>query len=72
MQAGCYSGALAAGPDPLRFFGSGHLPARLRIIAQTAETVAALMVLQLPDCDERRAGLRHLLEAKECFVRAAL
>ncbi len=36
------------------------------------EALAALMVLELPDGPELTAGLRKLLEAKDCFVRAAL
>lgn len=30
------------------------------------------MDAQLPDCAEKSAGMRKLLEAKDCFVRAAL
>jgi len=34
--------------------------------------LAELMILELPDGPELTAGLRKLLEAKDCFVRAAL
>jgi hypothetical protein len=30
------------------------------------------MIANLPDSPELVAGLRHLLEAKDCFVRAAI
>ena len=36
--------------------------------ADLAEQVDTL----LPESDEKTAGLRHLLEAKDCFVRARL
>lgn len=36
-------------------------------IAHTART----MVRDLPDCPELTVGLRKLLEARDCFVRAA-
>lgn len=55
-----------------RFFTSSHLPDDLRRIAQPAETLASLMICELPDGPELTAGLRKLLEAKDCFVRAAL
>lgn len=48
------------------------LPPHLGSIAQAAERLAAEMVDALPDGPELTAGLRKLLEAKDCFVRAAL
>lgn len=57
----------------LRFFQSEHLPDALRVIAEPFGKLAHAMV------GERRlggaeatVGLRKLLEAKDCFVRAAL
>lgn len=44
-------------------------------LRETSEQCAALaeeMILSLPDGPELTAGLRKLLEAKDCFVRAAL
>jgi hypothetical protein len=34
--------------------------------------LAEAMIVELPDGPELTAGLRKLLEAKDCFVRAAL
>lgn len=49
-----------------------NLPPHLGSIAQASERLAAEMVDALPDGPELSAGLRKLLEAKDCFVRAAL
>jgi hypothetical protein len=56
----------------LRFFEYEHLPERLRLTSQICHDLAHEMVRQLPDGPELTAGLRKLLEAKDCFVRAAL
>lgn len=58
--------------DMLRFFGYEHLPTRLQVISKPIGDVARQMVADLPECAETTAGLRKLLEAKDCFVRAAL
>lgn len=56
-----------------RFFVYDHLPAGpLRSASARCEELAATMVNMLPDGPELTAGLRKLLEAKDCFVRAAL
>ena len=47
-------------------------PEQLDMIRLTCQTVAALMITSLPDGPELTTGLRKLLEAKDCFVRAAL
>jgi len=61
------------GADKLAaYFASGHLPARLRPISEPCGTLAAAMLEALPPGAERTAGMRKLLEAKDCFVRAAL
>jgi hypothetical protein len=56
----------------MRFFGSEHLPAELSEISIQIEVVARWMDQMLIDSAEKSAGLRKLLEAKDCFVRAAL
>jgi hypothetical protein len=56
----------------LRFFSSGHLPGPLRDYAQPVEALAHWVENNVPDGPEKTAGLRKLLEAKDCFVRAAL
>lgn len=55
-----------------RFFGYDHLPAHLQATSKACHDVAEAMIRDLPDCDMLHAGLRRLLEAKDCFVRAAL
>lgn len=58
--------------DILRFFASSHLPPELREISIAVQVLAKDMEHALPDGPEKSAGLRKLLEAKDCFVRAAL
>lgn len=56
-----------------RFFAFDHLPyGPLRQTSAHCATLAGIMVDILPDGPELTAGLRHLLEAKDCFARAAL
>lgn len=60
-------------PNPImRYFEYSHLPAELGAVSSTVAVVATYMETHLPDCAEKSAGLRKLLEAKDCFVRAAL
>jgi len=57
----------------LRWFAYGHLPAGPpRDTSAACAGLAERMVAKLPDSPELSAGLRHLLEAKDCFVRAAI
>jgi len=57
----------------MRFFAFSHLASpALRDVSQSIAEVANRMDATLPDGPEKQAGLRKLLEAKECFVRAAL
>lgn len=59
----------------LRYFRFEHLPAGLQQISQPFSELAQTMVAELPaDADpaEVTAGLRKLLESKDCMVRAAL
>lgn len=54
-------------------FDFDHLPdGPLRETSMRLATLADIMVRDLPDGPELAAGLRKLLEAKDCFVRAAL
>ncbi|WP_433329935.1 hypothetical protein [Spirillospora sp. CA-294931] len=55
-----------------RFFDYEHLPPPLWQISALCHDVADGMIAALPDGPELTAGLRKLLEAKDCFVRAAL
>lgn len=63
----------------LKFFAYGHLPPRLQDVSKPFSDLAHLMVDNTGalapgyglDGAEATAGLRKLLEAKDCFVRAA-
>lgn len=54
----------------IQFFEYGHLPAQLQAISKPIYDLAHLMEDTLPDGAEKSAGMRKLLEAKDCFVRA--
>jgi hypothetical protein len=56
----------------LRYFEFAHLPAHLQDVSRPCGELADEMVAELPDGPELTTGLRKLLEAKDCFVRAAL
>ena len=56
----------------MRFFASSHLSEPQRQISAECSELADWMVEQLPDGPELTTGLRKLLEAKDCFVRASL
>lgn len=56
----------------MRHFAYDHLPTDLRATSMLCNDMAKVMNAQLPDCAEKSAGLRKLLEAKDCFVRAVI
>ena len=56
----------------MKYFKCEHLPEHLKGISGDVYALACSMDAQLPDGPEKSAGLRKLLEAKDCFVRAAL
>lgn len=56
----------------MKFFDYEHLPERLQAVSKPIGELAVKMNASLPDCAEKSAGLRKLLEAKDCFVRAKL
>lgn len=55
-----------------RYFAYEHLKTPLREVSQQCHDLAEQMIGTLPDGPELTAGLRKLLEAKDCFVRASL
>jgi hypothetical protein len=59
-------------PPILKYFAFGHLPPHLQLVSQPFATLAHRMVQDLPPGPELSAGLRKLMEAKDCAVRAAL
>jgi len=54
----------------MQFFDYEHLPEQLKVVSARIGDVAHYMYQSLPDGPEKEAGLRKLLEAKDCFVRA--
>mgnify|MGYP003576480671 CR=1 FL=1 len=51
-------------------FAFEHLPPHLRAVSAPIAELADDLVHELPDGPELSAGLRKLLEAKDCMVRA--
>jgi hypothetical protein len=59
--------------DPMmQFFGYSHLPEHLQKISKPFHDMAQHIVETLPSNPERTAGLRKLMEAKDCIVRCSL
>ena len=57
----------------MQFFKYDHLAdAGLQEVSKAVYDLAVIMNKRLPDCAEKTAGLRKLLEAKDCFVRTKL
>jgi hypothetical protein len=56
----------------LQFFTYAHLPPALQQVARPLSDLAWQLAHALPPSAELTVGLRKLLEAKDCFVRAAL
>ena len=56
----------------IKFFAYEHLPLRLQTVSKPLGELARQMEETLPDGPEKSTGMRKLLEAKDCFVRAAL
>lgn len=56
----------------MQYFAYAHLPPHLQGISKLVGLLAQEMDALLPNGPEKTTGLRKLLEAKDCFVRAAL
>ena len=56
----------------MKFFNYEHLLEKLQVVSKPIGDLAREMNEKLPDGAEKSAGLRKLLEAKDCLVRAAL
>jgi hypothetical protein len=56
----------------LRYFEYAHLPEDLQAVSAPIGILAQSMAERLPQGPELTTGLRKLLEAKDCLVRAAL
>jgi hypothetical protein len=59
-------------PPILKYFEYSHLPERLQDVSRPFYALAHAMAETVPAGPELSAGLRKLLEAKDCMVRAAL
>lgn len=55
-----------------QFFTYAHLSGALKIVSKNISTLALWLEKFVPDSAEKSTGMRKLLEAKDCFVRAAL
>lgn len=56
----------------LKWFRFAHLPQHLQEVSAPCAELATKMDEALPESAEKTAGMRKLLEAKDCFVRAKL
>ena len=57
----------------MKFFSFDHLPeGQLKVTSAMVFDLACKIEATVPDSAEKSAGLRKLLEAKDCFVRAVL
>lgn len=73
LATGSGTGITATRAEPImRYFAYEHLPAHLQVVSKPFGDLALLICDKLPASAERAAGLRKLLEAKDCAVRAAL
>ena len=60
-------------PNPIMYYFSyAHLPLNLQRISKPIAQLAQHMADNLPEGPELSAGLRKLLEAKDCLVRASV
>ena len=55
----------------MKYFDYEHLPEKLQKVSKPIGDLARQMNESLPDGAEKSAGLRKLLEAKDCLVRAS-
>jgi hypothetical protein len=56
----------------MKYFEYKHLPEHLKAVSIDFWTLAQIVDDSIPESAEKSAGLRKLLEAKDCIVRAAL
>ena len=56
----------------MKYFEYEHLPERLQKVSAPICELARSVDRSIPNSAEKSAGLRKLLEAKDCIVRASL
>lgn len=60
-------------PNPImQHFAYEHLPPFLQEVSKPICELARAYDASLKDCAEKSAGLRKLIEAKDCMVRAKI
>lgn len=55
----------------LKYFIHSNLPMKFQPVGRQTASLAQSMESLLPDGPEKSAGMRKLLEARDCFLRAA-
>jgi hypothetical protein len=55
-----------------KYFAYEHLPEKLQQVSKPIAELHQLLSELVPDSAEKSAGMRKLLEAKDCLVRAML
>lgn len=58
------------GTTTIKYFAYSRLPLKLQAAAKPVDNLAHAMEALLPDGPEKSAGMRKLLEARECFIRS--
>jgi hypothetical protein len=58
--------------EKLRWFEYSHLPYEIREVAEHIAHIAHEISDMIPDHPQLVLGLQKLIEAKDCFVRAAI
>lgn len=67
----CIRTDVKASQNPImQFFAYAHLPPHLQGVSREIALLAQEMDQRLPQGPEKSAGLRKLLEAKDCLVRS--
>lgn len=56
----------------IKYFAFAHLPPKLQAVSKPLGELAEKLEALLQDGPEKSAGMRKLLEAKDCFVRCAI
>lgn len=56
----------------LQFFKYEHLPEKLKAKSKPFSDLAKIIIETTPSNPEQTAGLRKLLEAKDCIVRSMI
>ena len=58
------------GTTTLKYFSYANLPPKFQPVGKPIGNLARQLEAFLPDGPEKSAGMRKLLEARDCFIRA--